>query len=695
MSKNQKIFVASVISFIVLNVLNTYFVTTNLFNNYIVVFERTFLGEVNAILGNLAVLALILLIVFSSIKNQKRQLFTLMMATLILCLIVYGLGVYAKFYNIIFDLEGLDVLRNPAGGFGLSLLWQSLLDLLVEFRIISFVPFMIMFFLYMFYDNKQVVIRKSNPLLVLKRSIVGLILVLGMFIVNVSVFEFVLASRWQSNAARSTYVAQNIGSYSFVLYHLGGTSFQIDFSKNVSDEELLTHIEEYNTNQDFYINPLTGDTFSNRLMINQVADDIYIDPSLLNGQTDLTGILADKNLVLVHLESFVAYFYENFEEAFPFLSILLEESLVFNNFFHNVGVGTSADAEFSALTGLYTTGNSNLYWHYNLDPYHIESLPNLFNNNGFYTMAIQADNPRFYNREVIYPQLYNFSTFFTMSDFKRDFPNINTEYHHNNPWVTDFAMTRVVRQNLNNTSTPMFLFPKTMMPHTPFEHNPFIEEGRNYFSQYAWFDDLSTSAQKYLMFAPYIDQVIKSFFFNILTDENQTYTNSAFLFYGDHNPALSDKDISIIHEDTNMSPQAILKANLKTMAWLYVPGENINQNGINEGLIKGHQHLIRSQVDIFKTVVELWGIETDAKYFGVHMLSNELTSAINTRFFAVAVNKVNEKGEVVQIVFLRGNRKMHVGDINLIDDEFRKYISDKKIMINLWIETSMLNRNLH
>lgn len=691
MKKNKKLYKVIIILFIVLNILNTYFVTTTLFNGFLVPFERNFWGEVNAVFGNLIILMTLLGLSLLIFKKRKHQLLMIVIITLLLNSAIYAMGVYIKFYNVAFEFSALDLFQNPGDGLGVSLILSALYDFIFEFRFISFIPFIVIFVLYLTYNKKIVEKRSTSSYIMLKRTLTSAIVVMSCLVINLVTFQVVIEENWNSNVGRTTFVSQNIGLYPFYVYQLAGHDFRLDFMRKYNQEQIEEFVDFFNTNTSNYTNIINGQTFSHQLTIDNLAPGIQIDSTLLNGSDQLNGILAERNLVLIHLESVSAYLYNLFPEFWPFLTKLLDESLVFTNFYHNTGVGISADAEFSVLTGLYPTGNTTLYWDFNRRPFFVESLPYLFNQANYFTQAVQADVENFYNRNIIYPELMKFDSFFTIDDFRNYYPDLNDIYDHQNPWVTDFGMTRVIRNQLETINDPMFLFTKTMMPHVPFQYNPLEEEGLELFSRFDWFDDLSAPTRRYLAYIPYIDQVIKSFFFDILTGENQTNTNTAFLFYGDHNASINPRDMRIFFEDPNMTRMQMQNHNLQAKAFLYVPGETINEFGVNQGLIRGTQSLVRSQVDVFRTVVELFGLETNTPYFGTNLLSNEPGFSIGTRFFAVATN-THQIGRISydKAVFLLGDPRVVYGDYSMINNEFRKRMQEKKIMMNVWIQTSML-----
>jgi phosphoglycerol transferase MdoB-like AlkP superfamily enzyme len=233
--------------------------------------------------------------------------------------------------------------------------------------------------------------------------------------------------------------------------------------------------------------------YSNELVYRKVPRSIRIDSSLINDNQSLNGIFKGKNLVLVQMESMSRFLLDipSLKNEFPFVRAILEESVDFTEFYSSVGLGVSSDAEITTLTGLYPTGYNSLYWsnfnyfekHYKTQ-FDITTLPKYFNNLGYHTKAIHGDYKQFYNREFAYPEIMGFQEFFGLEDFldkkasKRDgiigmfSYEYSSEKHHVTPWISDYQLADRVRNEINTFEKPTFLFPITMMPHTPFEFYP-------------------------------------------------------------------------------------------------------------------------------------------------------------------------------------------------------------------------------
>ena len=112
-------------------------------------------------------------------------------------------------------------------------------------------------------------------------------------------------------------------------------------------------------------------------------------------------------------------------------------------------------------------------------------------------------------------------------------------------------------------------------------------------------------------------------------------------------------------------------------AFIYAPGETINENNINEGIITGRQNKVRGHIDLYRTIVDLFGLYDDSKfYFGVNGLSDEPTFVIDNRIQDLIVQDINNDKHY--LVSLRNNQNVYPIntelDLALLDEvvEFKK-----------------------
>ena len=636
--------------FIFLNIINTYMLTIQELNRYIAPFRHTVVGEVNAFFGNFSVLFFILLMVSLIFHRAKSRMKALMYMTLFLNIFIYMLGVFNLFFGTAFSMSAITIFRNPAGGFAFGVIVEALLEIILYWRIVVFIPFITLTIMFMKANRKEL-----NDYLFpirFKRYLSGFLLVILISYGSVFTYYHSFKRTLPLNAVRSTFAIQNLGVYPYYIGEFFGEPFELnydEFLKLSTEHDLASAYQEYNKNQSSYVNFFDGQTYSNRLTVSQAVDSLFVDPSIADGD-NLHGILAGRNLVLVHIESLNYFLFQN--EAtnahFQFFHHLMEQSFSFHEFYNNVGMGVSSDGELAMLTGLYPMGDRTLYWDYERIPYDFPSIPRFFNQIGFYTEAIHGDLKTFYNRDQVYPELFEFDKFYALEDFIEDgydvkkgymYDSIN-ELYHVSPWISDYHLADFVYDlgfSLKQNQTPFMLFPVMMMPHTPFDYG-LLGTSKSIFPQYA--DQITTLTLKYINYSQYFNDVIKRFFIGE-HGEDHTLDNTVYMFYSDHGAGIKNGDIDILldRELTVMESRQILQ---HVFAFIYVPGDDYVDYGdysIRRGLLTGEQHLVRSQVDMYRTMVELFDLPVGSQaYYGVHGLSTEPTFALDNRLMDVVLD---------------------------------------------------------
>ena len=242
----------------------------------------------------------------------------------------------------------MTLFKNPATTLGISILLESLKELVVYYRIIVFVPgiTLIVYYTYLkrYYSKTEVKI-KEEALLSFK-PLNAMFVVVGIILsfTTLGIFNISMNSNWTIYAERPLYGVQTAGLYNY--YFGQALGFKYDF-ENIVEADPSWYVD-YNKNQNTYTN-VYGEVYSNNLTKSQ-ASTVILDGTIDNNK--LNGILKDKNLVLIHLESFNHFLLNEAgpyldETYLPTLKALLEQSYVLDNFYTNVGLGNSSDAELS------------------------------------------------------------------------------------------------------------------------------------------------------------------------------------------------------------------------------------------------------------------------------------------------------------------------------------------------------------
>ncbi|MFA7055692.1 MAG: hypothetical protein WC134_04110, partial [Acholeplasmataceae bacterium] len=136
MYKNQKIYIGYVLIFFLLNILNTYFLTLQELNRYIAPFPHTFLGALNAILGNFSILLLLVSLGFLLFKTIKSRMKFLLGLTFFLNFMIFASSIFNMYYGTSFSMDSIVMFKNPADGFAFGVILEILLELFIYYRIL-------------------------------------------------------------------------------------------------------------------------------------------------------------------------------------------------------------------------------------------------------------------------------------------------------------------------------------------------------------------------------------------------------------------------------------------------------------------------------------------------------------------------------------------------------------------------------
>ncbi|MFA6800899.1 MAG: sulfatase-like hydrolase/transferase [Acholeplasmataceae bacterium] len=690
--------------YFLLNITNTYFLTTQTLNKYIAPFEHTFFGELNAVIGNAAILLLFLAIGQIVFRKMKHRMVYLTSITFVYNIFIFAFGAFTLFFGASFSIQALSIFYNPAGGFAGSTAIEIFNELIYYYRIVVFVPSFILLGVTIWASVKKLNLGYFN--FSIKKYVISVLGVMLLWFSTSSLFIQRFMEDLPVESTISSYASQNYGIYPYYL----GTLLGFDYSVQLEDileintqDDLANAYQVYNKNQDSYVNYFNQEIYSNILTTSQTTQDLYIDPSISKG-TEVNGILEGKNIVLVHLES-LNYFLLEFmqseavkgnseilEEAVTFMNNIFEQSFVFENFYNNVGMGVSSDAELAVLTGLNATGNKTLYWDYDETPYDFDSLASYFDAEDYYMEAIHGDSADFYNRGVVYKDMYGFDTYYHIDDFIADGANIEHGYlynqaeglYHISPWISDYELADYVYEAGNQLNAPYFLYPITMMGHTPFDFGPY--EDLNMYPDYS--DDIHDITERYLNYGPYYLNIIKRFF---LGDGNtdQTLDNTVYIFYSDHGSDLKSGDISNI---TNQSYSVLNERQMlqHIISFIYVPSDDTyvdyGDYQLRKGLLTGTQPLVRSEIDLYRTIIELFNLDaTGDLYFGVNGLSDEPTFALDNRVEDVVLDNY--------IYSMRNIQNVYPYSAS-VDQNIYDYILRYKLLSDYLLSTATMQNNI-
>ncbi|HKL95007.1 MAG TPA: sulfatase-like hydrolase/transferase [Haploplasma sp.] len=659
--RNYNIFV---IAFVVLNVLATFIITTEKLNRYIISFNYTLTGIVNSVIGNVLFLLIVLFLVFAIVKKPKNRMLTLIGVTFFLNTALFAINIFNRYYGTSFTFKALAIFKNPGDGFGMTLVWEALRELITYYRVILYIPFMALLGYYTVLRTKGIK-SLEVPSVSFKGVISRAMMIMLLFFVNISFFISRSANINIINSSKATYATQNLGLYSYLVLDAMG----FDYSNvNLEYDDAKDILDSFNKNQESYKSSIDGKTYTNSPLISDVNN---INGKLLNGYSNndqLTGILEDYNLVLVHLESFNNFLLQIPEVAKHFINLqaLLEQSYVFSNFYSNVGLGNSFDAELTVMSGLMPNGTSTIAWDYNSEieekNFDYLTLPKLFKkyNRNYLTTSYHGNRGDFYNRNIVHPGLFGLDEYKDREKILEQtgltLEEVQEKYDHiSNLWISDRGMLDFLNQEIDNNYSNNEQFMKfliTLMPHTPYHYDPYFPTDEDAINTSLYDEDLVSKldivALRYINYAKYYDEFFRILFEDFTDYGNKTYDSNnlyerkktAYVFYGDHGSGLKAKDLNILTNE-ELTPMQHRRMLSNTLSFIYVPGEEVvtktyddgTQVSFREGLLKGEQTLVRNQLDLYRTIIDLFNLPMAKEdyLFGVHGMSTEPTYSLDNK----------------------------------------------------------------
>lgn len=296
------------------------------------------------------------------------------------------------------------------------------------------------------------------------------------------------------------------------------------------------------------------------------------------------------------LQTFVIKLRVNGRLVAPNLSRLVEESLYFSNVQDQTHLGTTSDAEFAVLQGLYpvVTGVvSQDYWQNRW-----YGLPRILADNGYSTLSAAAEPPWFWRMQDMHSGLGFQTSLF--EDFFIGDDRIG-------PWLADGLFFDQMVPVLARQPEPFVAFLITSSNHSPYE----IPERHREFDVGEVRD---IGLRRYLESVHYFDRVFGEFVDNLRASGN--LDRSVLVVYGDHQAFLHDT------EELALLLQSATRPGLPYSVWRARRGVPLIVR-LPSGAAGGERDVPGGHVDVPVTILGLLGIEDRSRV----MLGRDLTAS--------------------------------------------------------------------
>ncbi|WP_282154623.1 LTA synthase family protein [Cytobacillus gottheilii] len=540
----------------------------------------------------------------------KKKFIALIVIDFLMSALLFANVMFYRFFNDFITLPTLTQTQNFGDVSG------SIGTLLSPADLLFFADVVLLVFLLTF-NFKRLEVKKTAP-----RKVSALMfLALSISCINLAIAEMDRPQLLTRGFDRN-YIVKYLGMYNYTIYD-AVQSTRATAQRVFADSNDLTEVRNFTQTSRAEPNP------------------------------EYFGAGKGMNVIYVHMESiqnFLIDYRLHGEEVTPFLNSLTEEenTLYFNNFFHQTAQGKTADAEFMVANSLYGLPQGSAFTTKGLNTY--QAAPAILSQQQGYTSAVFHGNTgSFWNRDEIYKS-FGYNEFFDLSYYEMS-ADQQAEYG-----LMDKPFFEQSMPYLKALPEPFYANFITVTHHFPFTIN----------EEEATIDKHTTgnkTVDNYFQTARYADEALQQFFEDL--KENGLYDNSIIIMYGDHY-GISNNHNKAMEQVIGKEVTPFESAGLqRTPLFIRVPGM---EGGVNEEYT--------GQIDLLPTLLHLLGIETNEYiHLGTDLLSEQHDDIIPFR-----------NGDFVSSVFTYADGKFYDSTTGeLLDenrlDEAREYqiIAEQKL----------------
>ena len=294
------------------------------------------------------------------------------------------------------------------------------------------------------------------------------------------------------------------------------------------------------------LKPTFNNIFGHDKALKEVKE-YYEENRTVQSVNDYSGIFKGKNVITIHAESLQAFTIGlsfNGREVTPNLNKLISKGMYFNNFYAQVGVGTSSDSEFTYATSLLPANNGTVFVNYFNNEY--ATIQKMMHNEGYYVFSMHGNVGDFWNRDTMHINM-GYDKFYSKSSFV-----IDEEYGLG---LSDESFFRQAVPMIKDISTtlnkPYYGTLITLTNHTPWRDTELYSDfdltmtteidGEEVVRDYL--ED--TMIGNYIKSVNYMDKAIGQFINDM--DKEGLLDNTVIVIYGDHDARLGKKQFDYMY----------------------------------------------------------------------------------------------------------------------------------------------------
>lgn len=508
----------------------------------------------------------VLFLAVAFLFKRKRRLTALIIIYSLMTFLLYANAVYYRFFSDFITLPTISQTQNfgDLGGSVLTLLKPTDLLFFVDIFVLIYIRF-----------SKRINFQSGKVGFKMPAAVIAAAIVLS--IVNLQLAEADRPDLLSRGFDRS-YIVKYLGMYNYTIYDSVKT-FEASSERASADSSDIAEI--INFTNSFSAQP----------------NEKYF------------GKAKDMNVIYLHLESMQSFLidYElEGKQVTPFLNSLVknENTMYFDNFYHQTAQGKTSDAEFMLENSLFGLPQGSAFITKGQNTF--EAAPSLLKDYGYTSAVFHGNNGSFWNRNIIYNQ-FGYDEFFDESSYDTSDPKNMAEYG-----LMDKPFFEQSESLLETLPQPFYTKFITVAHHFPYK----IDQDLATIGKATTGD---ASVDNYFQTARYADEAIEQFFAYL--KESGLYENTMIVMYGDHY-GISDNHNKAMEQIIGEEVTPVVNADLQRVPlFIHVPGM---EGGVN--------HTYGGQIDLLPTVLHLLGVETKNNiHFGTDLLSEEHSEIVPFR----------------------------------------------------------------
>lgn len=522
----------------------------------------------------------ILFLGFALIFKGRNKYIFLMINYFLLSFLLYANVLYYRFFNDFITLPTLTQTQNFGD------VSTSISSLLKPYDVLFFIDVIVLILLL---SIRFIKIERKD--LNRRKFVAIMTLALGILSANLGLAE---ADRPQllTRGFDRNYIVKYLGMYNYTIYD-AVQSTKASAQRVLADSNDITEVVNFTTSN-------------------------YAKPN-----ADYFGAGKGMNVIYLHLESlqeFIIDYKLHGEEVTPFLNSLVKEqnTMYFDNFFHQTAQGKTADAEFILENSLYGLPQGSAFTTKGLNTY--QAAPAILGQQGYTSAVFHGNSGSFWNRNEIYKS-FGYNKFLDENYYEMTSENLADYGLMDKPFYEQSAAL------LDTLPQPFYSKFITVSNHYPYN----MEQADTTIAPHTTGDK---SVDNYFQTARYADEALAQFFAYL--KESGLYDHSIIIMYGDHY-GISQNHNKAMEQVLGKEINSFESTGLQRVPlFIRVPGI---EGGIN--------HEYGGQIDLLPTLLHLLGIESkEYIQFGTDLLSeqhDDLVPFRNGDFVSSTITSIDGK----------------------------------------------------